>query len=528
MSANLQTSQDVVPQLAGAIGREHVLTDPVEREFHAMDVYNFRELPIAVVRPGSVAELQAVVRIAAAAGVALVARGGGASYTDGYLPATPNSLLVDTSRMNRIVEINAEDMYVTVEPGVTWHDMWQALKAKGLRTSFWGPFSGLKATVGGSASQNSASLGSGNYGISADAILSFDVVLANGEILRTGSAAGANGKPFFRWYGPDLTGLFCGDAGALGIKAAITLKLIKEPPFFGAASFGFETFEQMAAGVAAAARENVSADNFGLDPKLQQGQLGKASAKDAVAAALAVAKTSRNPVDALVRLTKMAAAGKRFLAGHNYSAHYTVEGVSKGEVNGKLAVLRRAMEGHGQETANTIPTVIRAMPFIPLYPILGPKGERWVPMHGIMPFSKTGEFHARITRLYADNAERMKKAKVDKGGMFMSVSTHGFLYEPVFYWEDDRTAFHKRYLPREYLKMLPEYPANPEGRALVRELRGEIQKIFASVGAIHMQLGKSYAYMTGRQPEAARAIRELKKQLDPQGIMNPGALQIEV
>jgi FAD/FMN-containing dehydrogenase len=528
MSANLQPSQDVVPQLAGAIGREHVLTDPVEREFHAMDVYNFRELPIAVVRPGSVAELQAVVRIAAAAGVALVARGGGASYTDGYLPATPNSLLVDTARMNRIVEINAEDMYVTVEPGVTWHDMWQALKAKGLRTSFWGPFSGLKATVGGSASQNSASLGSGNYGISADAILSFDVVLASGEILRTGSAAGANGKPFFRWYGPDLTGLFCGDAGALGIKAAITLKLIKEPPFFGAASFGFETFEQMAAGVAAAARENVSADNFGLDPKLQQGQLGKASAKDAMAAALAVAKTSRNPVDALVRLTKMAAAGKRFLAGHNYSAHYTVEGVSKGEVNGKLAVLRRAMEGHGQETANTIPTVIRAMPFIPLYPILGPKGERWVPMHGIMPFSKTGEFHARITRLYADNAERMKKAKVDKGGMFMSVNTHGFLYEPVFYWEDDRTAFHKRYLPQEYLKVLPEYPANPEGRALVRELRGEIQKIFASVGAIHMQLGKSYTYMTGRQPEAARAIRELKKQLDPQGIMNPGALQIEV
>lgn len=526
MSANLQPSSDLVQQLAGALGREHVLTDAAEREFHAMDVYNARELPVAVVRPGSAAELQAVVRIAAAAGAPLVPRGGGASYTDGYLPARPGSVLVDTSRMNRILEINEQDMYVTVEPGVTWHDMWQALKAKGLRTSFWGPFSGLKATVGGSASQNSASLGSGNYGISADAILSFDVVLASGEILRTGSAAAANGKPFFRWYGPDLTGMFCGDAGAFGIKSAITLKLIKEPPFFGAASFGFETFEQMAAGIAAAARENVTADNFGLDPKLQQGQLGKASAKDAVAAAIAVAKTSRNPFDALVRLTKMAAAGKRFLAGHNYSAHYTVEGVSKGEVNGKLDVLRKAMERHGQETANTIPTVIRAMPFIPLYPILGPKGERWVPMHGIMPFSKANEFHAMLTRLYSDNAARMQKAKVDKGGMFMAVNTHGFLYEPVFYWEDDRTAFHKRYLPQDYLKMLPEYAANPEGRALVRELRAEIQKIFASVGAVHMQVGKSYAYMTGRQPQAAQALRELKKQLDPQGIMNPGALQL--
>jgi FAD/FMN-containing dehydrogenase len=526
MSANPKQATDLLQQLAAAIGSGHVLSDPAEREFHAMDVYNFRELPIAVLRPGSTADLQAIVRIAAAAGVALVPRGGGASYTDGYLPAIPNSLLVDTSRLNRIIEINEQDMYVTVEPGVTWHDMWQALKAKGLRTSFWGPFSGLKATVGGSASQNSASLGTSNYGISADAILSFDIVLANGEILRTGSAAAANGVPFFRWYGPDLTGLFCGDAGALGIKAAISLRLIKDPPFSGAASFGFETFEQMAGGMAAAARENVTADNFGLDPKLQQGQLGKASTKDAITAAMAVAKTSRNPVDAAVRLTKMAAAGKRFLAGHNYSAHYTVEGVSKAEINGKLAVLRRAMASFGQETANTIPTVIRAMPFIPLYPILGPKGERWVPMHGIMPFSRVKDFHDRITSLYATNAERMKRHKVDKGGMFLAVNTHGFLYEPVFYWEDDRTAFHKRYLPQEYLDMLPQYPANPDGRALVRELRGEIQKIFASVGAIHMQVGKCYAYMEGRQGEAARAIRALKKQLDPQGIMNPGALQL--
>ena len=526
MSANLMPPGDIVGELARAIGREHVLSDPADREFYAMDVYSSRELPLAVVRPGSTAELQAIVRLAAGAGVALVPRGGGASYTDGYLPVTPRSLLVDTSRLNRIVEINTGDMYVTVEPGVTWNELWQALKARGVRTPFWGPFSGLRATVGGSASQNSASLGSGSYGISADAILGFEIVLANGEILRTGAFAAANGKPFFRWYGPDLTGLFCGDSGALGIKASITLRLIRTPPHFGAASFGFETFGQMAAGMAAAARENVVADNFGVDPRLQKGQLSKASSKDAIAAAMAVAKSARNPLEAAGRLVKMAAAGKRFLAGHNYSAHYTVEGVSSGEIRGKLAVLRAAMEGHGQETANTIPTVLRAMPFIPLYPILGPQGERWVPMHGILPFSKVDEFHGRLARLHADNAARMQQHKVEKGAMFMSVSTHGFLYEPVFYWEDDRTTFHKRYLPQEYLDTLPQYPANPDGRALVRELRAEIRKIFASVGAIHMQVGKTYPYMEGRQAEAARAIRGIKQELDPQGIMNPGALQL--
>jgi FAD/FMN-containing dehydrogenase len=200
--------------------------------------------------------------------------------------------------------------------------------------------------------------------------------------------------------------------------------------------------------------------------------------------------------------------------------------VSQAEVNGKLAVLRAALEPHGNETANTIPTVIRAMPFIPLYPILGPKGERWVPQHGILPFSKVGELHGKLKQLYADNAARMQAAKVDKGAMFMTVTTHGFLYEPVFYWEDDRTAFHKRYLPKEYLDMLPEYPANPEGRALVRELRGKINEIFASVGSIHMQVGKSYPYMTGRDPEAARLLRELKQSLDPRNLVNPGALQL--
>lgn len=524
MSANPMPASSLLADLTAIVGQAHVLTGDADREFYAMDVYNQLKLPLAVVQPGSVEELKRVVRTATGTGVAVVPRGGGASYTDAYLPATGNSILLDTGRLNRIVEINEGDMYVTVEPGVTWAELWQALKAKGLRTTFWGPFSGIKATVGGSMSQNSASLGSGNFGVSADAVLAFEVVLASGDILKTGSRAAANGAPFFRWYGPDLTGLFTGDAGALGVKARITLRLIKTLPYFGAASFGFDTFENMSKGMAAAAREGVVADNFGLDPRLQQGQLGKTNAKDAVAAAWAVAKTARNPVEAGIRLLKMAAAGKRFLAGHNYSAHYTVEGVCQADINAKLALIRKAMEGTGTETANTIPTVIRAMPFIPLYPILGPKGERWVPQHGLLPFSKMGEFYAKLQALYADNASRMQKAKVDKGAMFMTINTHVFLYEPVFYWEDSRTNFHKRYLPPEYLGTLPEYPENPEGRALVRELRGKINELFASVGAVHMQVGKSYPYMQGRDPEAARVLRDLKRSVDPQNLMNPGAL----
>ena len=96
----------------------------------------------------------------------------------------------------------------------------------------------------------------------------------------------------------------------------------------------------------------------------------------------------------------------------------------------------------------------------------------------------------------------------------------------MFYWEDDRTLYHKRYLPQDYLDILPEYSANPEGRALVAELRKKIQQIFVASGAIHMQVGKSYPYMEGRQAEAAELLRQIKSSLDPDRRMNPGALQL--
>ncbi|MEC9375938.1 MAG: FAD-binding oxidoreductase [Pseudomonadota bacterium] len=526
VSESESRDEDLLKKLVAELGNEYVLSTIEDRQFYSMDVYAARELPIAVVQPGSIEEMIAVSRIADSFNVALVARGGGASYTDAYLPNTPNSLIVDTSRMNRILEINESDMYVTVEPGITWSDMTAALNAKGLRTPFWGPFSGLKATVGGSASQNAVSLGSGTFGISADSILSFKIVLPGGKILSTGSAAISTASPFFRWYGPDLTGLFTGDAGALGLKASITLRLITNPSHKLACSFGFDDFNTMAAGASAAARLGVASENFGLDPKLQQGQLGSADSNQKFQVAKNVYATARNPIDGLIKLIKMAAAGERFLKAYPFSMHFNVEGFSQAEVSTKLDMVRNAVKPYGNEIANTIPTVLMAMPFIPLYPILGPRGQRWVPMHGIMPFSKLTEFHLRLQKLYADYSERMEQGKVEFAAMFTSISTNGFLYEPVFYWEDDRTIYHNRYLPKEYLDILPEYPSNPEGRALVDEMKHKIQDIFSEMGAIHMQIGKSYPYMRNRDSAAEDTLRAIKRQLDPEGLMNPGGLQL--
>ena len=189
-------------------------------------------------------------RVATGLDVAVITRGGGASYTDAYLPATAQSLIIDTSRLNKIIEINEEDMFITVEPGVTWAEMAAALAERNLRTPFWGPFSGLKATVGGSTSQNSVSMGTSRYGGSPESVLCYDVVLASGEILKTGSSSMEKSTPFFRYYGPDLTGLFSGDAGSLGIKASITLRLIKLPSHSLTCSYGFKSFDAMSQAMA--------------------------------------------------------------------------------------------------------------------------------------------------------------------------------------------------------------------------------------------------------------------------------------
>ena len=127
--------KNLIKVLKAAVGKDHVLTDQESLSFYSMDVYRSIETPIAVIKPGSVEELQEAVRVATGLDVAVITRGGGASYTDAYLPATAQSLIIDTSRLNKIIEINEEDMFITVAPGVNWAEMAEALAERNLRTT---------------------------------------------------------------------------------------------------------------------------------------------------------------------------------------------------------------------------------------------------------------------------------------------------------------------------------------------------------------------------------------------------------
>jgi hypothetical protein len=274
----------------------------------------------------------------------------------------------------------------------------------------------------------------------------------------------------------------------------------------------------------AAAKLGLNLTNFGLDPALQQGQLGKADAATAMQSALAVWKTSRGPIDGLAQLTKMAFAGRGFLKGAVFSGHWIVDGVDDAACLAAVAKLRAALQPHGAEVPATVPTVANAMPFMPLYNVRSPRGERWVPIHGILPFSRVEAFRAEISRYYASHEADMKRLRIRYGAMFMTVATNAFLYEPVFYWEDGYNIAQERLLPTGYQETLPKFADNPEGRALVDKMKHGIADIFQRHGAIHLQIGKFYPYMRGRDPQTAELIRGLKQLVDPQRRLNPGAL----
>ena len=511
----------IADTLVAIVGGAHVLTGHDDRRYYGSDIFRGGELPDAVVFPGSVDELQAIVAAAYHARVPVTVRGGGASYTDGYTHSRPGGVTIATDRLTAI-DIDAANNIVTVGAGVTWAALREALLAHGLRTPFWGSFSGLVATVAGSVSQNSISHGPG---VSADSVVGLEVITGTGELLRTGSGGTTHGVPFFRNFGPDMAGLFCGDCGALGVKARITLKTVRRNEAFEALSFSFTTFAAMREAMAAIAREGVDDENFGLDATLQRGQLGRNAGAGAKAEmAFGVIRSAGSLAAGVKSLAKMAAAGDRALAAADYAVHYLADGCDAAAAAARASVIRRIARAHGTEIANAVPTVVRAMPFAPLTNILGPKGERWVPVHGLFAHDAVAGFHTALMRLWDTNGAAMTAHRIVTGTMFMAVGTTAFVYEPTFYWPDARDIVHDRMAPAAHLATLPSYPAAPAGAALVARLKHEVIALMAEHGAAHFQIGRTYPYLAGRNPASVALLRAVKAELDPAGILNPGAL----
>ena len=146
---------DWIASLGKLIGKAAVVTDASELTFYGQDVFAQGAALSAVVVPRTVAEVQASVKALMNADVAVIARGGGLSYTDGFLAVRTPSAVLDLTKLDKLVQLNIEDRTVTVEAGMTWAALDLVLEPLMLRTPYWGPLSGLRSTVGGALSQGS-------------------------------------------------------------------------------------------------------------------------------------------------------------------------------------------------------------------------------------------------------------------------------------------------------------------------------------------------------------------------------------
>ncbi|WP_438420354.1 glycolate oxidase subunit GlcD [Bacillus siamensis] len=215
-------SREAKEQFIRAVGKENYDDSAAGRLVYSYDAApQLQAMPDAVIAPRCADDVSRILTICSRHDIPIVPRGSGTNLCGGTCPSEGGLVLL-FKHMNRILEIDEENLTATVQPGVITQDMIQAVERKGL---FYPPDpSSMKiSTIGGNINENSGGLRGLKYGVTRDYVLGLEAVLASGDIIRTG------GKLTKDVAGYDLTRLFVGSEGTLGVVTEATLKLVPKP-----------------------------------------------------------------------------------------------------------------------------------------------------------------------------------------------------------------------------------------------------------------------------------------------------------
>ncbi len=516
----------VVKELVDALGSEAVLTSPEQRRFYSLDFSEEGgEVALAVARPTTVEHVAAIVRIATAAGVAVNTRGGGMSYTKGHVPVRPETIVVDAGGLNRVLEVNTVDRYVTLETGVRWVDLRAALAGTGFRVPYLGTLSGNFATVGGGLSQNATGMGRMTL---AEHVLGLEVVLGDGRILRTGSWATRGTAPFYRYNGPDLTGMFLCDSGAFGIKTKVHLLLEPWPKM----SFGCVTFDSRVALVeaqAAMAQTGLHTEAFAFDgyfvneyahhvppPKQEKQRMVRQFLAD-----------NPNRLRAYRNLLRAwHPSGLGFLKGLPNAMYYVAEAHDQAAADRMEAKIARICRGFGgRALPTTIPFGLRYGPYINVGEIMANReGEVNFPINAKFPASKAVEAMRAFEAFVTDN-----QPLLDRHGIRVACNSllHGHFWgiEPVIFWRRPLGPYRMHYATEDRRARAQGLTENPEATAAAIDFRYRLQRMFRQMGSLHVQWAKAYPFAEALEGQTAWPIlRSLKDVVDPGHTLNPGVL----
>jgi glycolate oxidase len=213
-----------IDQLIDVVGKKHVLHTPEDLAVYSYDGTFAEGSPEVVVLPANTEEVSQAVKLAAEARVPIVPRGMGSGMAAGSIPMVAGGMVVSLTRMNHVLEIDTENSTVLAEAGVITADLQAAVEKIGL---FYppDPSSIRHSTIGGNIACNAGGPRCLKYGVTGDYVLGLTVVLADGQILKTG------GKPIKDVTGYDLNGLFTGSEGTLGLVTQALLRLVAKPRY---------------------------------------------------------------------------------------------------------------------------------------------------------------------------------------------------------------------------------------------------------------------------------------------------------
>jgi glycolate dehydrogenase FAD-linked subunit len=245
----MSVSPDFIRGLRDVVGAEHVRTDPDSLRSYGTDGTRRSHPADVVVSPDGSGQVAAVVRLCAQNGVPLVPRGAGTGYTGGAVPVE-GGVVLSLERMNRILEIDEENLIAVVEPNVITGDLQAAVERVGL---FYppDPASLKQSAIGGNVAECAGGPRAFKYGTTKHYVLGLEAVLPTGEVVETG------GKVVKNVVGYDLTHLLVGSEGTLAIITRIVLRLVPKPPVQSTLRATFRTVGDAANAVTEIIRERV-------------------------------------------------------------------------------------------------------------------------------------------------------------------------------------------------------------------------------------------------------------------------------
>jgi glycolate oxidase len=245
----MEISRAVYKELQKISGKVHVTDKKEERLCYSYDAAGISYLPDVVIFPGSEEEISQILSSASRHQTAVVPRGAGSGMTGGSVPLNGGIVLV-TTRMNQILEINEDNFFARVQPGVVVGQLHHQVEKKGL---FYppDPASSAICTIGGNIGECAGGPRAVKYGVTRDYVLGLKAVLPSGEIIQTGvrTAKGVAGY--------DLTRLIVGSEGTLAVVTEITLKLLPKPAAIKTLAVAFASMTDAAKAVSGIMREAV-------------------------------------------------------------------------------------------------------------------------------------------------------------------------------------------------------------------------------------------------------------------------------